>query len=158
MRRWRGGTGCSRHRDTDRPTPRSPSLTFSSLFLTLHLCSPCLSLHLLPHLPVCLLPPPPPPPAVDGIVCHLHVTHTCSQHPRLLFQRSRLTGGCSAWCHACTRIRQLTNKCVCVAKEYQCVKGDPVATCMLTTSCFRSESKKIYSTREKNEHRLKLNE
>ena len=51
MRRWRGGTGCSRHRDTDRPTPRSPSLTFTSLLLTLHLCSPCLALYLLPHLP-----------------------------------------------------------------------------------------------------------
>lgn len=114
MRCWRGGTGCSRHRDTDRPTRRSPSLTFSSLFLTFHLCSLSLSRASPARL---FLATPLPPPAIDSITCHLHVTHTCGQrqqrgeHPRLLFQRSGLTGGCSAWCHTHRWIRQRADIC-----------------------------------------------
>lgn len=54
---WRGGSGCSRRRGTDRPTPRWPSLTCSSCFL-----------------PTCL--PVSPPPRSHNIICHLRVTHT----------------------------------------------------------------------------------
>lgn len=48
---WRGGTGCSRHRDTDRPTLRWPSRIFISS------SSPSIAslpLHLSPHPPSCL--------------------------------------------------------------------------------------------------------
>lgn len=134
MRCWRGGTGCSRHRDTDRPTRCSPSLTFSSLFT---FSSPSISvLSLVPHLPVCFHPPSPSP----SSHWQYHLSSSCNTHLQAAAAARRASTATLSkvgfdWRMLGLMPHTQMNKAVRwymhVAKEYQCVKADPAAACTL---------------------------
>lgn len=133
MRCWRGGTGWSRHRDTDRPTRRSPSLTFSSLFLTFHFCSLSLSISCLTY-PSVFSPPFPPS-------CRqYHLSSSCNTHLRAAAAARRASAATLSkvgfdWrmlgLVPHTQMNTAARWYMHVAKEYQCVKGDPAAACPL---------------------------